>query len=120
MRLAEFAKVVDVDVQKALAERFMDNEAFYLKFLRRLLTSKDFEDLEALLQAEDWADALFKAHNLKGVTANLSLLTLNAQFAALVHALRQVPVPVEEIQALFVTTKAEWQKTLLYISELED
>ena len=66
----------------------MDEEALYLRFLRKLLTTQDFAILEQKLAEGDWAEALRKAHNLKGVCANLGLNSLSGRFAALVKLLR--------------------------------
>ena len=64
MQLQELKNYLDIDIAESLEERFMDEEAFYLRFLRKLLVTQDFALLEQAVAAGDWAEALRKAHNL--------------------------------------------------------
>ena len=42
MQLQDLKNYLDIDIAESLEERFMDEEAFYLRFLRKLLVTQDF------------------------------------------------------------------------------
>lgn len=46
MHLQELPQYVAIDIQEALEERFMESEAMYVRFLRKLLTSDDYKLME--------------------------------------------------------------------------
>ena len=48
MHLQELPQYVAIDIQEALEERFMESEAMYVRFLRKLLTSDDYKLMEEL------------------------------------------------------------------------
>lgn len=120
MQLQELKNYLDIDIAESLEERFMDEEAFYLRFLRKLLVTQDFVLLEQAVAAGDWAEALRKAHNLKGVCANLGLNSLSGRFAAIVKLLRSDGFTAAEVRALLAALQPEWERTLLYIGKVED
>lgn len=119
MQLMDLKQYLDIDIEESLKERFMDEEALYLRFLRKLLTTQDFKLLEKLVAEKNWAEALRKAHNLKGVCANLGLLSLSAAFAALVKLLRSESFTADDVQSRLDGLRCEWEKTLSYIKEVE-
>ena len=118
MQLRELKKYLDIDVEGSLADRFMDNEALYTRFLRKLLDSQDFELLEQALAAEDYEELLRRAHNLKGVCANLGLNGLSTSFALLVQKLRNGCKEQAALESTVAQLHAEWSKTLQCIGEL--
>ena len=120
MQLQDLKSYLDIDIAESLEERFMDEEALYLRFLRKLLTTQDFAILEQRLAEGDWAEALRKAHNLKGVCANLGLNSLSGRFAALVKLLRSEGFTAAEVQKSFAQAAALWQESLHYIAQVED
>lgn len=120
MHLQDLPSYLDIDIAESLEERFMDEEALYLRFLRKLLTTQDFALLEQKIAAGDWAEALRKAHNLKGVCANLGLNTLSGRFAEIVKLLRSEDFTAARVRELFETVKPEWKKTLAYIEKVDD
>ena len=67
MHLQELPQYVAIDIQEALEERFMESEAMYVRFLRKLLTTDDYRLMEEAAAAENWQEVLRYAHNLKGV-----------------------------------------------------
>ena len=73
MHLQELPQYVAIDIQEALEERFMESEAMYVRFLRKLLTTDDYRLMEEAAAAENWQEVLRYAHNLKGVCATLGL-----------------------------------------------
>ena len=49
MHLQELPQYVAIDIQEALEERFMESEAMYVRFLRKLLTTDDYRLMRRLL-----------------------------------------------------------------------
>lgn len=115
MQLKDLQQYLDIDIAESLEERFMDDEALYLRFLRKLLTTQDFSLLEQYVEAENWEEALWKAHNLKGVCANLGLVDLAADFAALVKLLRSEAFTAQQVRLQLEDLRRAWQQTLDYI-----
>ena len=120
MHLQDLPNFLDIDIAESLEERFMDDEAFYLRFLRKLLVTQDFALLEQKIAEEDWQEALRRAHNLKGVCANLGLNTLSKSFAALVKLLRSESFTSQEVRESFAKILPLWQETLSCIRKVED
>lgn len=119
MRLQELPQYVVIDIQEALEERFMESEAMYVRFLRKLLTTYDYKLMEEAAETGNWQEVLRYAHNLKGVCATLGLTGLQAQFADIVNVLRSEEYTVPQLQAMLAAVKNDWQRTLQYIEELE-
>ena len=119
MHLQELPQYVAIDIQEALEERFMESEAMYVRFLRKLLTTDDYRLMEEAAAAENWQEVLRYAHNLKGVCATLGLTGLQAQFADIVSMLRSEGYTVAQLQEKLVAVKNDWQRTLQYIEQLE-
>ena len=115
MHLQELPQYVAIDIQEALEERFMESEAMYVRFLRKLLTTDDYRLMEEAAAAENWQEVLRYAHNLKGVCATLGLTGLQAQFADIVSLLRSEKYIVAQLQAKLAAVKHDWQRTLQYI-----
>ncbi|MCM1159797.1 MAG: Hpt domain-containing protein [Roseburia sp.] len=69
-------------------ERFMGNEALYMKFIMKFLDDKNFGDIVESLEKNDYEGAFNGAHALKGVTANLGLDPINAAAAQITELLR--------------------------------
>lgn len=119
MHLQELPQYVAIDIQEALEERFMESEAMYVRFLRKLLTTDDYRMMQEAAEAGNWQEVLRYAHNLKGVCATLGLTSLQAQFADIVSLLRSGDYTMPQLQAKLVAVKNDWQRTLQYIEELE-
>lgn len=88
-------------------------------FLRKLLTSDDYQLMEEAAEAGNLQEVLRYAHNLKGVCATLGLTGLQAQFADIVSSLRSGDYTLPQLQAKLVAVKNDWQRTLQYIEQLE-
>lgn len=119
MHLQELPQYVAIDIQEALEERFMESEAMYVRFLRKLLTTDDYKLMDAAAETGNWQEVLRYAHNLKGVCATLGLTGLQEQFAYIVSLLRSEDYTVPQLQAKLVAVKNDWQRTLQYIEQLE-
>ena len=63
------------DTQTAL-ERFLGKEELYLKFIRKFLDDKSFENLRSFIEVADYENALKSVHTLKGVSGNLGFTAL--------------------------------------------
>lgn len=76
-----------VDFERTM-ERFMNNEALYLKFLKRFPEDPNFQALKEALEKRDMADVERAAHTLKGVSANLGLDPVAFHLNEIVRAVR--------------------------------
>lgn len=119
MNLQELPRYISIDVAGSLEDRFMGSKELYVRFLRKLLTSADFAALQELAAADDWQEALRRAHNLKGVCANLGLTDLSAAFAGLVQLLRSEGFQPQQARRKLAAIVPEWEKTLRYIGALD-
>lgn len=119
MKLSELPSVLTIEVKESLEERFMESEALYVRFLKKLLADTNVAELQQAVADEDWETALRKAHNLKGVCANLGLTKLSSDFAAVVAELRSDAYTTQSVKSLLNVALAEWEKTIACISELE-
>ncbi|MCR5828814.1 MAG: Hpt domain-containing protein [Lachnospiraceae bacterium] len=63
------------DTQTAL-ERFLGKEELYLKFIKKFLDDKSFEELKGHIADSDYENALKSVHTLKGVSGNLGFTAL--------------------------------------------
>lgn len=81
-------------------DRFMGNEALYMKFIMKFLEDKNFEALVANIEKGDFEGAFNSAHALKGVTANLGLDPINAQAAHITELLRNKQPEEVDVEAL--------------------
>ncbi len=87
MITVEGLKEYGANVEEGLA-RCMNNEAFYLKLVDKVLKDKGFEELRAAVEANDPDAAFEEAHKLKGVLANLALTPLCEPVNEMVELLR--------------------------------
>ena len=75
------------DVETTI-NRFMGNEAMYLKFLGKILDDQNYKMLGENLEAKNYEEAFKCAHTLKGVTANLGLDPIQKAVSELVEEIR--------------------------------
>lgn len=70
----EFAELeaLGVDRQEVMA-RFMNNEGFYARILKKFLEDQSYGQLKNALDTGSTEEAFRAAHTLKGVSANLGL-----------------------------------------------
>ncbi len=74
-------------VDEGLA-RCMNNEAFYVRLVEKVLKDKGFDELDAAVAAHDTDAAFEAAHKLKGVLANLALTPICEPVTQMVELLR--------------------------------
>lgn len=96
-------------------ERFVNNEALYLRLLGKLFSSNELRELESALESGEKEKAFQAAHTLKGVTGNLGLTPLYKAVCGLVEPLREgkeqadYPVLFQSVQAEFHRAQTFWQ-----------
>lgn len=83
----EAMEKIGMDVAGAL-ERFMGNEVLYIKFLKKFLDDKNYENLKKYMEEENIEEAFRCAHTLKGLGANLGMEQLYRCISPLVEMLR--------------------------------
>jgi len=66
-----------INVDDALS-RVGGNMSLYKRLLGRFVEGNPYEELERALQGGDYEESTRQAHSLKGVSANLSLVKINA------------------------------------------
>lgn len=104
---------IGVDVDGGL-DRFMGNEALFLKCLRRFPADTSFQQLEEALSAGDLQAAFVAAHTLKGVSGNLSLEAVFQASLPVVEALRCGSR--EEAEAAMPALRDIYQKNIIVLS----
>ena len=80
-------KEIGVNTKEGL-ERCLNNEQFYLKMVKKTMEGDNVEKLKAAIEANDLDKAFEIAHNLKGVTGNLSLAPLYQPLSEMTEHLR--------------------------------
>lgn len=86
-------------------ERFMGNEALYMKFIMKFLDDKNFGDIMEKLEKSDYEGAFNGAHALKGVTANLGLDPINDAATQMTELLRNKQAQEVDVEKLDETRK---------------
>ena len=94
-------KSAGIDIEDAM-KRFMNNEAMYLKYLKRLPDEETYAMLSEAMEAGDVEQAFQAAHRLKGLIGNLSLVKINTVLCDIVEVLRSGEKPSENIWKQFV------------------
>lgn len=91
------------DVNGAM-KRFMNNEALYLKCLKKMLNDTNIKELRVAFDNGDCENAFKAAHSIKGFVSNLGIETLHQQIHPIVETLRGGSLPSAETLAQFETT----------------
>lgn len=86
-RLVEWLAEYGADVA-GIKDRFMDDMALYAHCLNAYVKEDMFAQLDDAMAQSDIHAAFIAAHTLKGVSANMGLLPMNAAINELVEALR--------------------------------
>lgn len=102
--LREYGAAVD----EGLA-RCMNNEAFYLKLVGKVLNDAAFATLRTAVEAGDKDAAFEAAHQLKGVLGNLSLTPMYEPVAEMTELLRARA----DAEYMVFVDKIEAQKKIL-------
>lgn len=89
--------------------RFMGNEALYLRLLDMLFQDTNLQRLGDALDTNDLPGAFAAAHTLKGVVGNMGLTPLYNAVCAVVEPLRKREQR-DDYPALYHAVQAEFQK----------
>ena len=107
-----------VDYQTTM-NRFMGNNALYLKLLDLLFQDTNLRQLGEALDMNDLSGAFVAAHTLKGVVGNMGLSLLYDAVSAIVVPLR-IGEPRDDYQAMFAAIQAEFQKADRFRASLKE
>lgn len=99
-------------------ERFMGNEAMYLRVLGMLFKDESLHKLGSALDSGDLTAAFDAAHTLKGVSSNLGLTPLYSAVCAIVEPLRARDEHAD-YPALHQTIHTEFQNAERFREALE-
>lgn len=108
-----------VDIERVM-ERFMGNEALYIKFLKRFAEEdKSFQKMQEHLRKEEYEEAFKAAHTLKGLLANLGLETIMHSVIPITEKLRAGSL--ENLQELMEQAEREYESIveILQIQNIE-
>lgn len=95
----------------------LPNEALILKFLKKYAASGEFDKMIAAADAKDY-NALFETtHNLKGMSANLSLTKINKTITEICEAVRHGE-PQIDLEPLIAQAKADQAEFLEIINQM--
>ncbi|MCL2151600.1 MAG: Hpt domain-containing protein [Oscillospiraceae bacterium] len=102
-----------INIEDAL-KRTGGNRDLYKRLLKRFVEGNDIETLEAALARGDMEESSHLTHTLKGVSANLSLVGINAASISLEQAIKNGTSFSEHFNAL----KLVFEATLKIIAEI--
>lgn len=103
------------DVDGAM-KRFMNNEALYLKCLKKMLNDTNIKELRVAYDSGDCETAFKAAHSIKGFVSNLGIEVLHQQIHPIVESLRAGSLPGADEVAQF---EEMYQKIYTLIETLE-
>lgn len=104
----ELFEAYGADYQTTM-NRFMGNEALYVRLLAMLFDDQNLRQLGTALDRGDLRSAFEAAHTLKGVVGNMGLTPLYQAVCAIVEPLRNGE-PREDYPALYQAIEGEFQK----------
>lgn len=88
MTLRELKEKIDIDIDGSLA-RFGNMESFYIKFLKKFIDDKSFENIKEALKEKNIEKLGEEAHTLKGVSGNLGLNNIYGYSVELMRASKE-------------------------------
>lgn len=100
-------------------ERFLGNEAMYLRFLDMLFQDGSLRRLGGALDAGDMTAAFEAAHTLKGVAGNMGLTPLYQAVCVIVEPLR-AGERRKDYPELYQAILAEFQRADLFRAQLKE
>lgn len=119
MKTQDMEKLVNagIDPESAI-ERFMGNEALYLKFLLRFPDDENYQNLCRFIEQQDCKNAFIAAHTLKGVCGNLSIKSMEDILKKQVEYLRNGDL--EQGQKMMEQLKDGYERINEVINELKE
>lgn len=116
MTVKELYDAVGADYNDA-SNRLLD-DARIKKYVLKYVEQTELADLEKALKEERWEDAFRNAHNIKGISLNLSLTNLHDPSSELCEMLRNGK-PAEDPSPLFEKVKQSHEKFYALVKELD-
>ena len=104
---------------KDIEERFLGNEDFYFRMVAKVLNDPNYENLKANVAAKNWPEAFKDAHNIKGMTANMSFNAISGVAAELSDTLKTGNYDEAVIMPLFDKLNEAYPQLLEDIKSLE-
>lgn len=108
---------LEIDIPQTL-HRFIDNEEFYFRMLRKLEQDTTYQALTDHMEEGDYVEAFKDAHTLKGLGANLGLGILEKDIVELTEVLRNPPYDEAEAKRLFELVKEDYKTCVEGIHKL--
>ena len=116
MNLKELSDVLNMDMT-VIMERFADNEAVFIKFLKKFSDDKTYSILCEAIENKDYDSIEKSAHTLKGIAANLGLKTLQNSSNNIVSAVRNKEF--DRVFGLFDNLQNDYNSIIDKLFELE-
>lgn len=116
MTLQELYTAIDGDYQDVIGR--LRSEKLVRKFVLKFLNDGSYNLLNQSLEDKNYEDAFRASHTIKGVCQNLGFTRLLNSSSSLTEALRNGWT--EEAGGLIDQVKADYQKTVDAIRELDD
>lgn len=107
--------MLDVDIKGAM-ERFCGNKDLFLMCLKRFAEEPTFGELKKTIQRGDYEGAFEQAHTLKGVCANMGLISLLESVSGITEILRSKSY--DGLKEEFEKTEKLYSDTVNKIKEL--
>ncbi len=111
------AKLVEagVDLETAM-ERFMNNDALLVRFLKKFPADPNYQKLVDSMEADNIEGAFEAAHTLKGLCGNLSLSAMQAVVSEQTELLRAKKGA--EAKEMMPQVTEEYEKIIALIEQL--
>ncbi len=94
-------------------------EDLIVKFLKKYATGTEFSELEAAYASKDYETVFSVSHNLKGMTANLSLKAINLPITEICEAVRHGK-PSVDLEPFMVEARSKQNLLLYAVSQLDE
>lgn len=100
------------DLRKAV-ERFLNNEAFYVRCFGKYLNDPSFKALGECIEANEAKAVFEQAHTLKGVTSNMGISPVYEEVVIIVEAVRGSDILPADV-------KAHYDKIMEYHAQMKE
>lgn len=96
----------------------LPREASVIKFLKKFEENQDFAKMLEAVAANDYEQVFALSHNIKGMTANLSISALSSSISEVCECVRGGE-PKSDLAPLIEKAKSDYEMTINAIKELE-
>lgn len=116
MKLNDLRDVIEIDIKSSLA-RFGNMESFYVKYLKKFIDDKSFENLKQALENNDIGKVGEEAHTLKGVAGNLGLTKIYKYSMEIMELAKENSV--DKIKSVTEKLEEEMSKVVEVLKKLD-